>query len=91
MANQLDVNPWVLDTVMATPYRAYVYIGNIFWTDAAALGHQVILLDQNGKTIFDSIASSPDFFQGSGGKLGWVNGIQLTKIDSGKLTISISK
>lgn len=90
MANNFSTNPWTIDSVMASAYKAGVYLGNIIWDEQAAAGDQVVIVDQNGKLILDTKASAQNVFQNLG-KIGWVNGFQVTTLGSGKLTVAISK
>lgn len=88
MANQLTVNPWVLDTVMAAPYKPYVNIRDITWTDQVAAGDALVIKDGNGNIIVDAKASAANVYERFG-KIGWVNGLQLTTLTSGKVIIAV--
>lgn len=88
MANQLDHNPWFIDTVMAAPYTAQVKICQIIWTNQAAQGDQVIILDAAGREIWNAKADEPNDERRSG-SIGWVHGLQVTKLDSGNITIAV--
>lgn len=88
MANQLDVNPWIIDTVMANPYKAYVHIRDIYWTDQVNVGDRLVVKDQNGRIIIDSTCDAINDLQRFG-KFDWVNGLQVTTLTSGKVTVSI--
>lgn len=88
MANNFTSNPWTIDSVMASPYQAYVRIKDLTWDEQTAAGDQLVIIDQHGKLIIDTKASAQNVFQ-RWGSLGWVNGFQVTTLTSGKLTIAI--
>ena len=90
MANDISANPWYLDTVMASPYFQGVRIGNIIWNDAVTIGDQLIIKDRNGKVIVSAKCNQPNYPMAFGG-FGWVEGLQLTTIGSGNVTVVISK
>jgi hypothetical protein len=86
MANSLGTNPWVVDTVMATAYKAQVKISNVVWSEQAAAGDQLVIKDQNGNVIIDIKCNTANTYE-TLGSLGWVNGFQVTTIGSGKLYV----
>lgn len=88
MANNFTSNPWVLDTVMTTPYKAYVRIRDISWTDQGAAGDQLLIQDMNGNTVVDAKASAANVFERFG-QLGWVDGFKLVTLTSGKVIVAV--
>lgn len=89
MANFFGVNPWVVDTVMAAPAGPNpVLIRNIVWTDQTAAGDQLVIKDANGNTILDIKASAANIVQ-TLGNFGWVSGLQVTTLTSGKVYIYV--
>jgi len=76
MANQLAVNPLTLDTaasgVVLIPNR--IKINNIEFLKYAVATDEVVLTDENGKNVWDSVGSTNFNVQRSG-HIGWVNGL----------------
>lgn len=95
MANDFSANPWSIDTAFATPIAKnhitnnMIYIKSITWSDMAAAG-QVIVQDRNGKIIQDSISVSANTTVIVNNP-GWVEGLQVPTLTSGKLSIVVSK
>lgn len=95
MANDFSANPWSVDTVFATPVAKnhitnnMIYIKSITWSDMAA-GAQVIVQDRNSKPIQDSISVTANTTVIMNNP-GWVEGLQVPTLTSGKLSIVISK
>ena len=95
MANDFSANPWSVDTVFATPIAKnhitnnQIYIKSITWSDMAA-GAQVIVQDRNSKPIQDSISVTANTTVIMNNP-GWVLGLQVPTLTSGKLSIVISK
>lgn len=85
MANDITGNPWFLDTT-GTIYTDKVKIESIVWSDQVAAGDQLLIKDNNGKTILDTKASAANTEQWFGIK-GWFNGIVLTTLASGKVML----
>lgn len=95
MANDFTANPWSIDTVFATPIAKnhitnnMIYIKSITWSDQAA-GASLLIQDRNNKIIQDAIsaaANTPVIINNPG----WVEGLQVPTLSSGKLSIVISK
>ena len=84
MANNFTANPWVVDTVMATPITQNVKLSNVIWTEQVAAGDQLVAKDQAGNVILDIKASSANIVQ-TLGNFQWVNGLQVTTLTSGKV------
>lgn len=95
MANDFTANPWFIDTVFATPIAKnhitnnMIYMKSITWSDMAAAG-QVIIQDRNGKVIQDSISVTANTTVIVNNP-GWVEGLQVPTLTSGKLSIVVSK
>lgn len=86
MANDFGAGQWQIDAVMATPYPSYVKVANIIWTDQAAAGDQLIIVDRNNKVIIDIKANGANVVQ-SIGNMGWVNGFKVSTLTSGKVYV----
>lgn len=85
MANDITSRPWNIDTV-GTVYTHRTYIHELVWSEQVAAGDHLTITDINGKILVDTRADSPNDYQRFG-KLGWVNGIVLTVLDSGTLLL----
>lgn len=84
MANDFSANPWVVDTAgAAILWPSYLRLHQIAWTEQAIAGDRVIITDRNGKVVADVRAETPNktvtFADG------WINGLKVTQLDSGKL------
>jgi hypothetical protein len=88
MANNISANPWYLDTV-GSIWHGRVYLKNIIWNKPTA-GTALIILDDNGNTIINTVANTNDPMFDFG-NLGWVNGFNLTTLASGTLSVFINK
>lgn len=88
MANNISANPWYLDTV-GVIWHGKVYIKELIWYKPTA-GDALIILDDNGNTIVNTIANASDPMF-SFGTLSWVNGFNLTMLASGTLGVFITK
>lgn len=90
MANNIGANPWYLDTPSATPvWTGKVYIKELIWNKPAA-GATLVILDQNGNTILNTVANTADPMFAFG-TLSWVNGFVVTTLSSGTLSVFITK
>jgi hypothetical protein len=90
MANQFGTNPMTITATMAAPYTANLYIGNIIWSDTAAAGNELTIIDRNGNLIVDVIADGIDetvVIQ----RLSWVQGFQVTVLTAGSVSIVVNK
>lgn len=96
MANDFSANPWSVDTPFATPIaknhitNCMIFLKSITWSDQIAAGDQIIIQDRNGKLIQDAKANAanvPIIINNPG----WVGGIQIPTLTSGKLSLVISK
>jgi hypothetical protein len=88
MANNISANPWYLDTV-GVIWHGRIYIKELLWNKPTA-GTALILVDDYGNTIINTIANASDPSQ-SFGSLGWINGMTLTTLGSGTLSVFINK
>jgi hypothetical protein len=88
MANNRTANPWYIDTVGFAWYGR-VYIKELLWNKPTA-GTALIVLDGNGNTVINTIANASDPSQ-SFGSLGWINGLVVTTLASGSLSVFINK
>jgi hypothetical protein len=88
MANNQSANPWYVDTV-GFSWTGRVYIKELVWNKPTA-GTNLVIVDQNGNTILNATANAQDPQQ-SFGSLGWVNGLHVTTLASGVLSIFINK
>lgn len=90
MANDLSARQWRLDTPLAfgqpgaALWRGNVYVKQAEFSNYAAQGNQVILKDQNGKTVW-SATGAADLSPVRLGDIGWVNGIVLDTLTGGGL------
>lgn len=87
MANQLKTNPWVLDTAAATLLATYnMRIHHMEFVGYSTATHTCILKDVNGNVIWQAhgdvgLENIVSF------DLGWVQGLALTTLDSGKVLV----
>lgn len=89
MANVLTANPWVVDAASATPiFKTYAKIRHIEFEGYAAATDNVTVTDQNGVVIWIGHGNAALESERSG-NIGWVNGIVITVLTSGKVTIYI--
>lgn len=90
MANNIKVNPWFIDTPgTSIIWPGRVYIKNLIWNKPTA-GTALVIKDQNGNTIIDTVANTQDPMIAFG-NLGWVNGFVVTTLASGDLSVFINK
>lgn len=88
MANNVSANPWYLDTV-ATIWHGRIFIKELIWNKPTA-GDALVILDDNGNTIINTVANTNDPMFAFG-TLGGVNGMNLTTLASGTLSVFINK
>ena len=85
MSDDLTSNPWVVDTT-GTKTSAEIRISRIAWKNATTLNHTVLVVDGNGKTIFEDFASGATYNVSE--PIGRVyTGLAVSTINSGKLYI----
>jgi outer membrane protein assembly factor BamB len=89
MANDVQRNPWILDsTTLAPLWKGYIRMEAMTWQDVTAAGNQLILQDQNGKEVWSMTAPGSGYF--NYGKPMWINGLIVKRIDSGKVYITVN-
>jgi hypothetical protein len=94
MANKFSRNPLYIDTAPAVwqpnvAGQATVIplkIKTIVWSGQAAAGDEAMVVDSAGNLIWNARAYNTDFQQESP-NVGWINGLQVTRLDSGFLQI----
>ncbi len=97
MANQSAFNPIYIDTApfawqpnsKGLPTIIPLKIETIVWSGQAAAGDVATVLDAYGHEVWNAEAYNTDFQQESP-KIGWINGLQVTRLDSGHLQIYLS-
>lgn len=87
MANDVTTTVWRIDTLPFT-FTGRLYIASAEWSDQVAAGDALVATQSNGKPLWDTKASSANFLQDLG-KQGWVNGITVTTLTSGVLTMNV--
>ena len=89
MANNISANPWYLDTASTNlVWPGRIYIKEMIWNDPTAAA-QLVVKDQNGNVIINKVAATTDPFPT--GTLGWVNGLVVTTMSAGTLSVFINK
>lgn len=88
MANNISANPWYLDTV-GIIWHGKIYIKELIWNKPTA-GGALIILDDNGNTIINTVANASDPMFAFG-TLSWVNGFNIITMASGTLSVFITK
>jgi hypothetical protein len=87
MADDLDGNPWVIDTTGAKTSKE-VRIDRIAWKNATTLDHTVLIVDGSGKVIFEDFASGATY--NTSQPIGRdYTGVTVQTLSSGKLYIDI--
>jgi hypothetical protein len=89
MVNQVGPRHFVIDTPGATPlWLSWLKIISITWTSATTVGHQAVVTNASGsRIIFDAKASEANDFESSVYDPGWVEGLTVPTLQSGKLVI----
>lgn len=65
MANEFHDNYWILDT-LGTVSEEPVKIRAIRWVSAgAAAGHQIVLTDADGNTVWETVATGANYVEES--------------------------
>ena len=96
MANQTAFNPVYVDTApyvwqpnaAGLPTLIPLKITKIVWTKQVSTGDHATLKDAYGNLIWDAEAYQANFEQET--QPGWVNGLQVTRLDSGALQIYLA-
>jgi hypothetical protein len=94
MAQDITGNPWWFTTATAPGDdlhkngfdKSRVHLKQIVWNGATAVGHRCTIKDKNNRVIFDALAGvvNEEKRQGDGGM---VDGVNITQLDSGVVTI----
>lgn len=89
MANSITTNPWILDTTGATVlWPSRVKINNIEFAGYAVDTDNCLVQDKHGRTVWIGNGSS-DLQTVRSGKIGWVDGLILNTLTSGKVYVYI--
>lgn len=89
MVNQIGPRFFVIDTPSSTPvWLAWVDVLSIIWSETTAAGHQATVKNASGtRIIFDAKSSEAADFEMSHWGTGWVEGLLIDTLGSGKLVI----
>lgn len=91
MANNLDSNPWILDTA-ATITTDRVRC-NLRWVGASTAGHTCVIKDTAGRVVWRSVASGANYVESdainAGGGPFQFTGFVLDTIGSGILNVEV--
>lgn len=92
MVNQLGPRHFLIDTPGATPvWLSGLNVASITWTGASGAGQAAVVKNASGtRTIFDAKASEANDFESAVYECGWVEGLMVPTLDSGKLLIVCS-
>lgn len=85
MANVLTGRQLFADTV-GVLWRGPVKINSIIYSDGVVAGHQANLIDDAGRPVWNGVMGA-DLEAEDSGRIGWAQGLNLTRIDSGNLII----
>jgi len=89
--NQTTQSPWYIDTSGVTPETGTARIRMIAWFDCTTNGHDFVLVDNSGTTIFADTsgqAGVPHFYSNLDIT---TTGIGIQKLDSGYLLIDVQQ
>lgn len=90
MANDTTGNPWKLDTtgVITT---GLLRVRGVRWVGGTTAGHAATILDNNGDTLWTSVASGANYVESdliNSGPTGWNwQGLNLSALQSGTVYI----
>lgn len=88
MANDISSAVWKIDTASASPVYAFrVKVTNVVWANET-VGATLVITDANGKLILSAIATS-GLGQNRFGGYGWQNGIIVSTLSAGIVSIAI--
>lgn len=87
MANVLTGRQLFADTV-GTLFQGPVKINSITFSDGVTAGDQAVLQDLNSRPVWNGIMGS-ELEADSSSKIGWAQGLKLTRLDSGNVIIYI--
>lgn len=89
MANVLTANPWVVDTASATAvFSSEIKVRHMEFVAYAAATDKVIVTDKNGILVWQGDGNA-DLESERSGNIGWVNGLIVSTLTSGKLLVYI--
>ena len=88
MANNISSNPWYVNVTPFSYTLSYVYVKDIIWSSYSS--GTLTITDRNGNIIVSSTvtAAGPAI---RFGPFGWVNGLIVTSVSSGNVSIPITK
>ena len=75
-------------TAPGTLFQTQVKVNSIEFSDGTVAGHQCNLTDRQGRPVWNGIMSA-SLEADSSPKLGWIDGLILTRIDSGIVIVYI--
>ena len=87
MANVLTGRQLFADTV-GTLCQTPVKINSIIYSDGVTAGDQAVLQDAASRPVWNGVMST-DLDPESSSKIGWAQGLKLTRIDSGNVIVYI--
>lgn len=87
MANVLTGRQLFADTV-GTLFQTPVKINSIVFSDGSVAGDQAVLQDINSRPVWNGVMGNT-LEADSTGKIGWVQGLKLTRLDSGNVIVYI--
>jgi hypothetical protein len=87
MANNLQTNPIFVDTAATVWDRSKCKIDHFSWSNYNAATDRVTITDLDGVQVWDAVGNADLSPIESPHKIGWVNGLIVTLIQSGALKI----
>ena len=87
MANVLTGRQLFADTT-GILWQTQLKINSIVFSDALVAGHQCNLVDRLGRPVWNGVIGS-DLEADTSTRIGWVEGLTLSRLDSGNVTIYI--
>lgn len=87
MANVLTGRQLFGDTV-GVLWQTQVKVNSIVFSDGTVSGHQCNITDRLGRPVWEGIIGS-DLEADTSARIGWVEGLTLSRIDSGNVIIYI--
>lgn len=92
MANDLTMNPWVLDSASGTNIvEGDVLVLKVRWTEATTPGHAVEIQHGNGKPAWRSVAASGNNIEEDPEPFWCRGGIKLATLGSGKVYLYVKE
>ncbi len=87
MANVITGRQLFADTV-GTLFQTPVKINSIIYSDGVTVGDQAVLQDITSRPVWNGVMGA-DLEPEDTGKIGWAQGLKLTRIDSGNVIVYI--